>query len=503
MKHAEEIMEILRYYDLTQSLNATAELANCSPHTVARYVAARDQGRLMPGAPVRRSRLVDEFLPKIEEWVEQSHGRVRADVAHDKLVAMGFTGSERTSRRAVAEVKTAFRAGRRRVHRPWVPEPGLWAQYDFGDGPRIGGTATILFCLWLAWSRFRVVLPLLDKSQPSVFAAVDTALRRLGGVPTYLLTDNEKTVTVEHIAGVPVRNPGTVAFARHYGLTVATCLPADPASKGGSEATVRVAKADLVPTSANLLAAYPSFAALEDACQVFGEQINARPHRVTRRPPVDMLAEERGRLHRLPEVPFTAAFGVTRRVPPNTPMVSFDAGLYSVPARLAGASVWVRRHGEQVVVVHVGPNGPVEVARHAVTTPGNPRVDDAHFPPAPQGALDRSPRPRTTGEAAFLAIGAGAGLWLTEAAAAGTARMRVKMAEAVELARLHGATAVDRALGEAATAGRFADGDLVSFVSHQAAAGAGGPVSRASEDHTLAQGTAGWAAFGRDEAADR
>ena len=42
----------------------------------------------------------------------------------------------------------------------------MWAQYDFGDGPRIGGTATILFCLWLAWSRFRVVLPLLDKSQP-------------------------------------------------------------------------------------------------------------------------------------------------------------------------------------------------------------------------------------------------------------------------------------------------------------------------------------------------
>ena len=130
----------------------------------------------------------------------------------------------------------------------------MWAQYDFGDGPRIGGTATILFCLWLAWSRFRVVLPLLDKSQPSVLAAIDVALRRIGGCPTYLLTDNEKTVTVEHVAGIPVRNPGAVAFARHYGLTIATCVPADPATKGGSEATVRIAKADLVPTAANLLA---------------------------------------------------------------------------------------------------------------------------------------------------------------------------------------------------------------------------------------------------------
>ena len=41
------------------------------------------------------------------------------------------------------------------------------------------------------------------------------ALRRLGEAPTYVLTDNEKTVTVEHVAGMAVRNPQTVAFARH------------------------------------------------------------------------------------------------------------------------------------------------------------------------------------------------------------------------------------------------------------------------------------------------
>ena len=82
----------------------------------------------------------------------------------------------------------------------------MWAQYDFGDGPAAGGAATVLFCFWLAWCRFRVVLPLLDKSGPLVFAAVDVALRRAGGVPAYLLTGNEKTVTVEHVAGIPVRN---------------------------------------------------------------------------------------------------------------------------------------------------------------------------------------------------------------------------------------------------------------------------------------------------------
>jgi hypothetical protein len=44
------------------------------------------------------------------------------------------------------------------------------------------------------------------KTQLAAWAALDVALRRAGGVPAYLLTDNEKTVTVEHVAGVPVRN---------------------------------------------------------------------------------------------------------------------------------------------------------------------------------------------------------------------------------------------------------------------------------------------------------
>lgn len=94
---------------------------------------------------------------------------------------MGFTGSARTSRRWVAEVKGNYRAGRRRVHRPWVTEPGLWLQYDFGDGPVIDGVKTVLFCAWLAWSRYRIVIALRDRTIPTVFAALDATFRLLGG----------------------------------------------------------------------------------------------------------------------------------------------------------------------------------------------------------------------------------------------------------------------------------------------------------------------------------
>lgn len=495
MKHREEIMQILEAFDLTRSYRDAGELTGCSPNTVAHWVARRDAGELT-AAPVRRPQLIDEFLPKLEEWMEASHGKVRADVCHDKLTAMGYEGSERTTRRAVAAVRRAWLAGNRRVHRPWVPEPGLWFQWDFGDGPTVAGVKAVLFCAWLSWSRFRVVLPIKDKSLPTVIGCIDGTLRRFGGCPTYALTDNEKTVTVEHVARIAIRNPNMVAAVGHYGLTVATCLPADAPSKGGSEATVRVAKADLVPTDANLVGDYPNWTALETACGAFCDEVNARAHRVTRRAPVEMLAEERPRLHRLPEHPYTAAFGETRTVGCPQPMVQLDWCLYSVPSRLAGETVWVRARGEEVIITHVSADGPVEVARHLVTTPGNPRVDDAHFPPMPEGPLNRTPVPNNPAEAEFLAIGDGAVLWLREAGAAGATRVRAKMADAVALAKLSGAGPVNWALGHAAVYGRFAEADLGLILTHRASATLG-KAQQASETHSLQAGTDAWKGFGR------
>lgn len=254
---------------------------------------------------------------------------------------------------------------------------------------------------------------------------------------------------------MPVRNQQTLDFARHYGVTVLTCQPADPATKGGVEASVKLAKADLVPTDTNLRPGYASFTELEAACQVFMDEVNNREHRVTRRKPMALLAEEAPRLHRIPESAHTVAFGLARVVPENTPMVSFENSQYSVPSHLLGARVFVRSHGtgpdEQVIIVHHGPTGPVEVARHGRARPGSPAIIDEHF----TGTRTRTPgdyavKARTAGEAEFLAIGAGARTWLVEAAAAGTGRMNVKMAEAVTLAKIAGTEAVDRALGDAA-----------------------------------------------------
>src|SRR5947209_10749062 len=289
---------------------------------------------------------------KIDELVDRSRALARADVVHGVLIAMGYAGSYRTTRRAVAEAKRRWRNKHGRRTRPWIPQPGLWLQWDYGDGPEVAGVRVVLFCAWLAWSRFRVVVPLRDKTLPSVVIGLDRTLRQVGAVPTYALTDNEKTVTVEHVAGIAVRNATIVEVSRHYGLTIQTCEPADPQSKGGSEATVKIAKADLVPTDHNLRDEYENFAHLEAACEQFMAEVNTRAHRVTRRAPIEMLAEEHEHLHRVARLPHTICFGQTRKVNWQS-TISVGGAIYSVPHELVDERVWVRIDGSELIVVHV------------------------------------------------------------------------------------------------------------------------------------------------------
>ncbi|GAT68939.1 transposase [Planomonospora sphaerica] len=500
-----ELMEIFSAYDLTGCAWSAAQLAGCDPKTVQRYVAMRDAG----GVPSKRAsptRSIDPFLAKIEEKIERSGGKVRADVVHKDLVAMGFRGSERTTRRAVAAIKESWRAGRRRVYRPWIPEPGMWLQWDWGEGPRIAGRRTQLFCAWLAWSKFRVVLPAWDQTLGSLTACLDAALRTIGAAPTYLLTDNPRTVTVEHIAKIPVRHPQMVELGRHYGCVVHTCEPFDPESKGGVENTVKIAKADLVPTTTNLRSSYGSFAELEDACARWSEQVNHRTHRATHRLPAHMLEEERAHLHALPAEPYALALGEERLVGEDR-TVRWGDVRYSVPPGHEGRKVWCRVHGDELVIVgrraHDGPGrqqtggaGLAELWRHQLSTPGRPRIVEAHYPDHPGGNGPRQPRPRpqTKAEERFLALGPGAEAWLIEAAATGVARIRAKMARAIELASLVGAERVDAALGLAAIHGRFGESDLASICDHLARSSATGPTSMADEKHSAQPGTASWAA---------
>ena len=98
---------------------------------------------------MERPKLIDSFLPKVEELVETSEGAVRADVVHERLVGLGFSGMSGPPAARSRRSSRLIRDGHRRQYRPWITEPGLWLQFDhtcipFDPESKGGSEATTL-----------------------------------------------------------------------------------------------------------------------------------------------------------------------------------------------------------------------------------------------------------------------------------------------------------------------------------------------------------------------
>jgi hypothetical protein len=89
----------------------------CGLKTVTKAASGRTNMEIAPAETCLRGPRRGRYS-NFEEWVESSKGKVRADIVHERLVALGFDGAKRTTRRAVADAKVVWRAGHRRAHRP-------------------------------------------------------------------------------------------------------------------------------------------------------------------------------------------------------------------------------------------------------------------------------------------------------------------------------------------------------------------------------------------------
>ena len=275
-------------------------------------------------------------------------------------------------------------------------------------------------------------------------------------------------------------------------MTVATCVPYDPESKGGSEATVRIAKADLVPTEANLRPEYSSWNELVVACEEFmrrGERPGAPGHpadaerdagRRGHPPPPSARRGLHRRLRRDPSRVVVGHHQLRRRAVLGAAHLGRLGGVGSHRGRRAGRHACGRTRGER--------SGPPHSCRPLVI----PRSTTRTIRPGHPERSNASPRRPTkpNGPSWPWATGPTCG-WSKPGRPARHAS-RSRWPNAVSLARLHGNEAVDVALGQAALYGRFAEGDLASFIAAQPH----GDHHSASEDHSLQGGTSAWKGFG-------
>ena len=268
---------------------------------------------------------------------------------------------------------------------------------------------------------------------------------------------------------------------------------------------MKLAKANLVPTAANLLGEYASFTALEAACSAFSEQVNARPHRVTRRAPAEMLGDERAHLH---PVPCLHAHPDDRRRPARATRClrwcSFEGGRHRRcrrRARGAGrARPPARGTGRHRPRRPARPGRGGSPPRHVA---GQPAPGGGALPACPARGAEPPANPQR-GRGGVPRHRAG------RRPVAGRGRRGRSLPGPVQdgpgrRARRPAADGpVDRALGQAAAARRFADSDLSSVLAHQASAAPGEP-SRAGESPPTPRAPAAGlpATAGREKARDR
>jgi len=261
----------------------------------------------------------------------------------------------------------------------------------------------------------------------------------------------------------------------------------NPESKGGSESSVKVAKADLVPTEYNLLAEYRSFAELEDGLCGCGDRAQRPASCGHPRPPIEGPRWTNGRICTPSRQPPSARPSVSR-APELVGDHQLPRARYSVPDRLCDSAVWCGRPPARWVVTSGEGTGAKEVARHDLVGPGCASICDAHYTHRRSATPWRVPLGEETTNG-VLGAREGARLYLVEAAAVVPGASRPAWPRPSASRPLHGRPVVE----PRAWCGPWPDASPRATSARSSSTGPGRRCQREPPpEHSLAAGTAMW-----------
>lgn len=476
MKSAKDRMDIISAYQQLGSYRAAADACGTTHKTVRRVVAKfeADQAGVLAVPRAGRVHNYDAVAELVAERVEKSQGRISAKRLLPIARTAGYTGSGRNFRRLVAEKKALWRSNNHPGRRPAVWAPGEYLVIDWAQA----APGLFLFCAVLAFSRWRFVRFATNQKASTTLALIAEALGVIGGVPKRVLADRMACLKGGVVANVVVPTPDYVRFATHYGFAPDFCHAGDPQSKGIVENLCGYAQRDLaVPllTQAAVDGVAVDLRSANAAAAAWCAEVNATAHSEIQAIPDDRLVAERVLLQPLPSLRLQIGAPSVLRKVDRLSCVRYGSARYSVPTRLIGTSVAVVvDHG---VVCLLEPATGVVVAEHELIAPGGASILDEHYD-GPRPAPNRGPRPKTTVEKQFCALGEDAQAFLVGAAAIGNTRLASELEILLALGAAHGERQLVAALHRAVAFRRFRAADVRSIL----AAGAGAPQPRDAGD---------------------
>ena len=328
--------------------------------------------RILGGETVRKSRkpsMIASFERLIAEWYKDTPALMAFQVLN-RLRGYGYTGGYGTVKRATME----FRKKRPKAFFELTFVSGEEGQVDWMEW-KIGTTPVYGFVYVLAWSRYAVIRFYPRQSLEFFLEGHIRAFHQVGGVAHRHRYDNLRSVVLQRYPTVRY-NPAFLDFARHFGFSIHVCNVAKANEKGRVERIIRDCKGFLRVTPVT------SLQELNAKVLVWQQERNLRIHRTTKRPPAEMLREEK--LRPLPQIDARPYRRVSAAVS-KLAFVEFDLNRYSVPTMYAEAPAEILALPDTVEVLVGGRRVAVHprlFGRHAKT----------ELPAHREGLLLRSPR---------------------------------------------------------------------------------------------------------------
>ncbi len=372
--------EIMRRFYGGTSFRRIARAVGVDRKTVAKVVEAhqsqRGQFHCSLAPEVQRASLLDPHQQQIEDLLGR-YPDLTAVRLHEELSDRGFKGGYTIVRerlrilrpKAVCEPVVRFETG-----------PGVQGQMDYSpfdiDFTAEGRLRVNAFSYILGYSRRRYLSFVDFQNFTTTIREHVCAFEHLRGVATVCLYDSMKVVVLCWEGEQPVYNPRFLAFCFHYGYRPWACKRRRPRTKGKVEEPFKYVVQNLLNGR--------TFTSREDlntfTREVWLPKVDHRPHRTTKRPPIELWQQERPHLLPLPEHSYDTAEVFYRSVGPEW-HVPYRQNLYSVPWTRIGQSLPVRATQTELIVYSpdVG-----EIARHVLAPPGRgeKRTNPEHAPGA-------------------------------------------------------------------------------------------------------------------------
>lgn len=363
----EELVVLIRrrYFGDHWKVGTIASELSLHPDTVRRAIDSVAFSRARSEA---RARQVDPYREYIEE-ILRDHPRLRATRIYEMVRARGYQGSVVTLRRVVRTLRPTVIA---EAYLRLRMLPGEQAQVDWASFGKVEvGKAQRRLCCFvmvLSYSRMLFAEFFLGDDLTAFLTGHVDAFTYYGGVARTALHDNLKSAVIARRGELVAFHPRYLELCGHYCFAPQACRPRRANEKGRVERAIAYVRDSFFAARS-----FHSLADLNAQVRTWMEEVAGKRRWPDdpRQTVAEAFAEERPRLHPLPQQPPAVAVPVAVRAK-KTIYVRFDGNDYSIPPDKVGRPLTLLADPSTVRLL----DGVAEVARHVRSYDRWARIED-------------------------------------------------------------------------------------------------------------------------------